>query len=299
MVPAQIDHLFRHMARDIEPRQPWDTEQELYAHSKEGEKELAGLLAVATKKLQLKVYVPGHKPPISAYGEGQGFIRFAPIKSSARAAEKVEENGGHWNSVYDIVRASVAVNDVPHLWAVVEGLKQAGATLSRNPKNRFINPTPSGYRDALLNVRLPNGMIAEVQLHLKPILEAKGQGHKQYEIMREIEHLLPGQGGRMTPEQAKQYTQALHDSQRIYGTAWEKINNKDEIAKSQDESYRYYHMNHGVIVRHRDDDQPEMFHPTHKRWEPYQHLREFAFQATPVSLEHARKHIKDPAPKAA
>ena len=55
-------------------------------------------------------------------------------------------------------------------------------------KNKFASPTPMGYRDFNLNirVRLDDGSthIAEFQLNLKSIADAKHIAHDQYEVIR-------------------------------------------------------------------------------------------------------------------
>ena len=55
-------------------------------------------------------------------------------------------------------------------------------------KNKFANPTPMGYRDLNLSVRvnLPDGRkhICEVQLNLVDMLKAKHDAHKDYEEVR-------------------------------------------------------------------------------------------------------------------
>ena len=53
-------------------------------------------------------------------------------------------------------------------------------------KDRFAKPLPTGYSDILVNVELPNGMNAEVQIHAPPMLAAKDLGHMLYEIARAI-----------------------------------------------------------------------------------------------------------------
>ena len=55
-------------------------------------------------------------------------------------------------------------------------------------KNNFASPTPMGYRDFNLNVRvrLDDGSthIAEFQVNLNCVLAAKKIAHKQYEVIR-------------------------------------------------------------------------------------------------------------------
>ena len=59
-------------------------------------------------------------------------------------------------------------------------------------KNRFASPSFNGYRDALFNVRvqLDDGIkhLAEVQVHLSPILERKAEAHRYYDFFRKHFH---------------------------------------------------------------------------------------------------------------
>ena len=60
--------------------------------------------------------------------------------------------------------------------------------LRRRLKNKFANPTPLGYRDVNSNIRLQLGddrkHLAEVQLNLRRVVEAKEIAHDQYEVIR-------------------------------------------------------------------------------------------------------------------
>ena len=51
-------------------------------------------------------------------------------------------------------------------------------------KNRFTEPAPFGYRDMLLNVRLANGHIAEVQLGFDSLMMLKEWMHPNYALAR-------------------------------------------------------------------------------------------------------------------
>lgn len=54
-------------------------------------------------------------------------------------------------------------------------------------KNNFSNPSSLGYSDINMNIRLPNGTIAEIQLNTAANMIAKeGYGHSLYEVYRSI-----------------------------------------------------------------------------------------------------------------
>ena len=52
-------------------------------------------------------------------------------------------------------------------------------------KNKFKKPD-NGYRDLNMNVKLSNGHVAEIQIHILGIFEAKMENglHELYEVMR-------------------------------------------------------------------------------------------------------------------
>lgn len=149
-------------------------------------------------------------------------VVIGPMKSQERSKEKVEADfGGDWSRLTDAVRASVAVDSFDQLDEVVKKLKKAGLKLARKPKDRFANPTEAGYRDMLLNVKYPNGHVGELQLHLKPVLKAKDQGHKFYEEVRSIEAKASKEGRKeMTADELRIVNEANKKSRDLYAKAW-------------------------------------------------------------------------------
>ena len=121
---------------------------------------------------------------------GDGFYTAAtlgPLKTEARCAEKAkDEYGNDVRRIVDIARASIVVDNEAQLRAVFDALLSTGDVVRL--KNRFANPSFNGYRDALFNVSVDGGHIAEVQVHLTPFLEQKGEAHKHYKFFREKFH---------------------------------------------------------------------------------------------------------------
>lgn len=117
---------------------------------------------------------------------GEGIVYgLGPPKTQESAARKVNDKyGGDWSKLGDAVRASIGFDSVDQLRDGIEKLKAAGLKLATKPDNKFVNPTDAGYRDMNLNFEMPNGVVGELQLHLKPILRAKSEGHKDYDVTR-------------------------------------------------------------------------------------------------------------------
>jgi hypothetical protein len=121
----------------------------------------------------------------------------APIKSMKRAAEKlVLEEKWDASAIKDTLRSTIVVASYNDAQKVVDGIVDSfdvvrikeraerpelkGPKTTHEPRAKF-----GGYADVLVNVRTPNGVIAEIQINIPAMLAAKeGQGHKLYEIQR-------------------------------------------------------------------------------------------------------------------
>lgn len=136
----------------------------------------------------------------------------APVKGAKRAIEKLyldelESGLQAWpESIGDLVRASIVVKNEADVAAAIKAVRENLDVI--RVKDRFNNPLPTGYRDVLINVRLPNGMKAELQIHVPEMLKAKELGHLLYEVQR-----VSPEG----PERAA----LLAAQQRLYGAAYD------------------------------------------------------------------------------
>lgn len=211
-----------------------------------------------------------------------GMLFIAPVKSAKRSAEKVElDYGGDWSKLVDPVRASIAVDSYDELGAALEALQASGMKLARKPKDRFAKPTPVGYRDALLNVTLPNGLVGELQLHVKAMLIAKAEGHHHYET----ERTLGAKKGMALSNTDSAKLQAAIDSQtKIYEAAWQDSiggsaqSSEGTMGKAIDmtdtdggEQYSYFERDNAQFRRMNQPPFREVDDVLHgKEWVPYQ-----------------------------
>lgn len=183
-----------------------------------------------------------------------GMLFIAPLKGEERAAEKVQADyGGDWSQLRDVVRCSIAVDTMSDVRKTMQALHKSGLKLAMQPKNRFHKPTPVGYRDILMNVQFPNGIIGEVQLHLKGMLKAKEAGHEHYETMRTLE----GKGeDAWSDEDRKAYAEAYDKSLEIYKGAWENPNGgklKKAIGGDDMDASKYTYFDYdGATYRRKD-----------------------------------------------
>ena len=155
---------------------------------------------------------------------GTSVVKTGDIKSLNRSVKKVVgKDGGDARNVRDVVRASIAVDhvdDLDHAIAAVHAaVKNAGGSIV-TVTDRFRKPMATGYRDMNINVRMPNGIIGEVQVHLKSMLKAKdlGGGHELYEQIRTIserENHRP-----LTVAERTEIGRLNRQSHRLYQAAW-------------------------------------------------------------------------------
>jgi len=118
-----------------------------------------------------------------------------------RAAEKLAlEEGFNLSGMKDLLRSTIVVSSYADAQQVLSEIEKEFQLL-RKPKNRTNDfpmisrgePLPAddmrakdGYTDVLVNVVMPSGVIAEIQINVPEMLAAKeGQGHKLYEAYRE------------------------------------------------------------------------------------------------------------------
>lgn len=166
----------------------------------------------------------------------RGFLFMGPLKSQDRAQAKVtadytdpETKEENWKLLKDMVRATIAVPAVTQIPKVLAEMKKAGIKLAQQPKNNLTGDGlgGSGYRDLNLIVQMPNGMMCELQIHCKPMTEAKEHGHEYYAENAAIERKYPEKSKKTkegwSPEDVKKYGENFKTMKTMYDAAWEKI----------------------------------------------------------------------------
>lgn len=127
--------------------------------------------------------------------------QLAPVKGLKRAVPKlVKEEKFDIDGMKDMLRSTIVVESYADAQRVIDEIEK-DFDLLRAPKNRTsetvirsrgkeIAPEDrrkyGGYSDVLVNVVLPGGVIAEIQINIPSMLAAKdAQGHKLYEAYRD------------------------------------------------------------------------------------------------------------------
>lgn len=113
----------------------------------------------------------------------------APVKGMKRAVEKMYTDADNESremdpaDVKDLLRSTIVVRSQDDVSAAIAAVK-AGFDVVRI-KDRFTSPMNTGYRDVLINVKMPNGILAEIQINIPEMLSAKeNHGHKLFEVSR-------------------------------------------------------------------------------------------------------------------
>ena len=175
----------------------------------------------------------GAKPDSGA--KGVQFI-IGPIKGQERVKEKAEgEEGGDYTAIRDVVRGTIAVDSLDQIGAAWKALEANGVKFARKPRDRMVKPAPGEYRDIITNVVMPNGHICELQINVKPMLQAKAKAHKIYEqyrsILADIEERGKGPDG-ATPVEVSRMEILARKQTAIYRKAWADITRGKPTSKS-------------------------------------------------------------------
>jgi N12 class adenine-specific DNA methylase len=125
-----------------------------------------------------------------------GDVMLAPLKGAQRAVEKiVSDYRGDAAKIKDLLRATILVSSPDDARAAVERIKQQFDVLPAGQRNLFAADADpiDGYRDAKLNVRIGD-VVAEVQVNMPAMVEAKKQAHVYYERRAKLERKFQDAG---------------------------------------------------------------------------------------------------------
>lgn len=216
------DELAKLPAKVNQPVSSW---KELVEKGSEGLGQFREQLGKVAQAMGLQ---SGKKPDAitpEEWASDTGFLFIAPLKGEKRAQEKVEADyGGDWSQLRDIVRATISVPTMGSVKQALGHLREAGIELAQKPKDRFAKPTDEGYRDLMTIVKLPNGMLAELQIHVKAMTLAKEEGHEHYNVSRSLQAKYgeAEPGDKWSDEDHRKFYEALKAQKQIYDTAWSK-----------------------------------------------------------------------------
>lgn len=160
----------------------------------------------------------------------------AKLKSVERSVEKtLSDYSGDASRVKDITRATVISPDLVGAHLAIESARaKFGEPIGlRNTLDPNVEPSSQdGYRDIKFNVMV-NGHLAEVQVNVPEMLQAKAKAHPIYEAAQSVERRWVREDRDPTPAEAVEY-KALREQQRqIYAAALDKFLTKARNADSE------------------------------------------------------------------
>lgn len=233
--PAEPKGLFSQDTASLPSRaaQPVKSWEELREKGEEGLGQFKAALNKVADQLGLRTDMSPKQLEGDHVTSDEGFLFIGKLKGEERARQKVDaEYGGDWSQVRDVIRATIAVSSMDQVREAVKAVEAAGLELAQKPKDKFTNPTPEGYRDLNTIVKLPNGMLAELQYHLKPITEAKNSAHKDYEESRTLsaKYGEDAPTGKWSDEDHARFHQAVKRQKDTYGAAWKRAGGEQMAA---------------------------------------------------------------------
>ncbi|MEL6130535.1 MAG: DUF4157 domain-containing protein [Cyanobacteria bacterium J06554_6] len=204
--------------------------------------ELMGIESTQDKPMQ-QVDGQGRVTPMMANGWEIAFTEFRPLvediakqmgdnvtvkvgamKGQERALFKTEyKYDGDSENLVDLVRGTLVCADVSDVIATFKVVKQRANVL--RVKNRFAQPM-DGYRDIMVNVEMSNGHVAEIQISMQAMQDAKDKrvdgkesGHDLYKKVRVLEVKKDKEG--LTAEEEQELNELKTKMTELYNQAWE------------------------------------------------------------------------------
>lgn len=142
---------------------------------------------------------------IAAENNGESSGRPGP-KDDDRAKAKIEGYDGDASKLTDLVGVKIQFDTLADVYNALNAVMNDPDLRIVSFDDRFANPQDSGYRDLQMNVRLPNGHVAELRLHLRHIDTVSAYEHALYEVRRDFptynRTLDENNKKRLSPEQA-------------------------------------------------------------------------------------------------
>jgi ppGpp synthetase/RelA/SpoT-type nucleotidyltranferase len=142
-------------------------------------------------------------------------------RSLRKVAEYVEKFAtGDASMLVDVVGARIRFDSVDKLYRALDALKSDPRLTIVRIKDRVTKSTPSGNRSVLMNVRLPDGHVAELKFSLKSYEAPSVTEHPLYEIRRDFESAAVLGGRSPTPVETLITAATEAYGRRDYGAAW-------------------------------------------------------------------------------
>ncbi|WP_280451976.1 toxin glutamine deamidase domain-containing protein [Nocardia cyriacigeorgica] len=143
-------------------------------------------------------------------------------KDRVRAEDKIAGYGNDASRLTDLVGAKIVFDTVADIYRAAELLANDSRIQIVDFDDRFAEPVGSGYRDLQMKVRMPNGHIAELRLHLSHIDDVASYEHALYEARRDLKSLARSESRDFTPGEAALIASLERRSVEMFQTALER-----------------------------------------------------------------------------
>ncbi|SCF42358.1 hypothetical protein GA0074696_5661 [Micromonospora purpureochromogenes] len=124
-------------------------------------------------------------------------------KGYRRVLDKLIEYDNDASKLKDLAAAKVQFDRLEDVYAALAALGRRTDAVVLNIKDRFIKPLTSGYRDVLLSLRMSNGHVAELRLHLAAMDDVAVWEHPLYEVRRDLEAIAEAEGRELTAAEVR------------------------------------------------------------------------------------------------
>ncbi|MEV0607142.1 hypothetical protein AB0I61_12315, partial [Polymorphospora rubra] len=141
-------------------------------------------------------------------------------KDRVRAEDKIREYRGDVSKLTDLAGAKIEFRSLDDLYQALARLIDEPGVRIVKFKDRFENPQDSGYRDVQMSVRLSNGHVAELRLHLTSLDEVAAWEHALYEVRRDLDALAEELGRALNVAETAIRDGILREEQRLF---WEAL----------------------------------------------------------------------------
>ncbi|MFC4148218.1 toxin glutamine deamidase domain-containing protein [Micromonospora mangrovi] len=147
---------------------------------------------------------------------GQPGWRLRP-KGRDRVLDKLVEYRNDASRLKDLAAAKVQFRQLDDIYRAVDQLAADPQVVILDIKDRFLAPSPSGYRDVLVNLRMSNGHVGELRLHLAALDRVAEWEHALYEVRRDLEAISEADGRPLTSRE-----RAIRDGllRRVQDSFW-------------------------------------------------------------------------------
>jgi ppGpp synthetase/RelA/SpoT-type nucleotidyltranferase len=149
------------------------------------------------------------------------------LKGQLRAQQKIGTYKGDASQLLDISGSRVVFDNLSDVYNALKYVRNKYKVVYF--KDRFVEPTNSGFRDLLLNIRAKNGHIIEIRISTKQIEKISALEHRVYERWRTIKDKIKTENRKPT-EQEIAILQKCEDELEVYRgqyqAAWLELVNK-------------------------------------------------------------------------